>query len=706
MNQLMIGSPYEKTDLIASVMQFEQNYKTHMDRYFMEMMKNFKKVAGYIYSEADLTKLEREKRPAFVYNLIVPYLLRLAGSYMDNQSRVEAQPRTPDDFNMAVIMTDLLDYSHYTANNISRELGLAFIFAAIGRVGWVGNEWSYFNDDEGMNFISCQDPFSIMWDGSFTRRDLRTTRALIKRAWLTPEEMIAKYARKDDNMAEEITEKAKMYLGTDRQDRLLRYVERTFGANLTYKGDDQGYDSVTNIVDGMLYNNGNYFDSFMGAFKVVQAHERRNETMWVMYDHIGNQEYNITKFIEAEGRKKFNNEKMQLLREQFDNPKIHAVDKEIIYQTDICPAYNMAFYDKPYEVQNGLFKDTPVFCFDFGTESIEWKGYVDLIGDAVASFNLTQNTNQTLLMKLTHGETWYEEGALVAGKESDFLDNRIGKKVEVADRAISGSKIKQIMPAPPSPGLLQNLQINQQLIEDMTGLGQNSQGKQETKGESGVLFAQRIQQSEKMMNWVLDNVVSQQVVVGKNTKDLMRKYLTPGRVVKLVGDEKDFNWIEINQDAIRKITYNEDGEYQNEQLVPGNISTSDYDIVLSKAPFGEFAKQQEFQQVMILAEFYKSVDPALVPLETIAKVSTSRYKQDFINKIREKDQQRAIEMQQRLEGEQQLQQAGKEKMQQDQQKELDSHEMDMRNKALDAEKKIKELNAPNMVSDAVSMATK
>ena len=156
-NDIRMGTKYERIGKVADVANAEWQTSQHFRNWFQEMIQNYKRVAGYIYSAADLAKLNLEERPKFIYNLLLPIILQLSGNFINNQSKVESIPRTAGDFKMNIIMSDLLDYAHYTANTLKRELSMAFVHAIIGRVGWIAQDWSHQNDPEGMMEISCWD---------------------------------------------------------------------------------------------------------------------------------------------------------------------------------------------------------------------------------------------------------------------------------------------------------------------------------------------------------------------------------------------------------------------------------------------------------------------------------------------------------------------------------------------------------------------
>ena len=659
-NDLIMGSKYEDTQTIAAVTRIETNYIQHFHPYFQEMMQNYKRVAGYIYSEADLNKLRIEERPSFVYNLLLPKMMNLAGAFINNESKVEAQPRTPGDFQLSAILCDLLDFGHYTVNNLSREQATAFMCAAIGRVGWIYQYWSYLEDPEGNMIAENFDPFRLMWDGGQPRRGLKRANCIIDRGWYTPEELINIFGQDDEDLAAEIYEKAKMYLGHDpkKDDKLIRFIERIWGRDLSYKGDDQGYDSVTRLVDGLLYNNGNYFDTIRGMFKVTEAHERRMEKVLVMYDPTSNQELNATKFVNfSKDGKKWDDQKMAILQQNYPFAKYFTRTINQIYQTSVCPAMNLKLYDAPYDIQNGNMKFTPTFCFDFGPDSLEWKSYVDLLKDPVASFNLNQNTIQTYLMKSTHGETWVEDDAL-GDHEAEFLQNKIGAVKYVNKGTIAQAKIKRIDPPILPNSLLQQNDMNMSIMATLSGLHDNSEGAKETANEPGVAVQMRINQSDKMMAWVQDNAIQSLIPIGQNTLSYYQHYLTPGRLLKICQDETNPYWLQINQDSIDKFVYDSKGNLNQTIKIPGNIKTVLYDIILSKVPFGQGQKDREFQQVMYVSNALALINPALVSPEIMVKSSGMRLKDEYLAHIKrvigdggqgtlQEQQQLAMDIQQR-----------------------------------------------------------
>lgn len=701
-NDMLMQTPFEDTERISNVCFAEWGLSTNYRVYFQEMLQNYKRVAGYIYSAADLAKLNLEERPKFVYNLLLPIILQLSGNFINNQSRVEAIPRTPGDFKMSLIMTDMLDYVHYTANDLMREMAMAFTCAIIGRVGWVAQDWSYTRDPEGMLDIVSWDPFRVMNELGFTRRNMKDCNFIVNRGWYSPEEIKNMYAMNDDDLWEEIDEKAKLYLGTStqRNNKLVTYIERTFGPYLNaYKGDEQGYDEVTVLLDGMLYNNGNYFDGGAGLFKVIEFHERRQEKIWTIYDPYTGRKFDITSAIDAsKDGKKYDQEKLTIIKEKLLQRGIEpVVNREIInqiFQTAVCPAFNLKLYEAPYAVQNGNFKLTPIFCFDFGMDSMDWKSYVDHMIDPVSSFNLEMNTLQTYLMKTSHGNLWAEEGAF-GEHEDSILENKIGDIKYV--KAGYWEKWKKDVPPTLPVGLLQMSQLKKELVKEVTGVRDNALGTRESSGESGKVFNARVQQSDVLQTHIQDGTISQMKMIGENTKDNLIHYLEPGRVIRITQDETNPYWLEIYGDAIKKLFLDkETGELRDDQTeyISGNFKAGKYDIMISKAPFGEQAKEREFAEMSVLTEVAVKIGrPDLVNFQYLVEQSRLRKKEEWIQFIKMVDQNKTELTQQAMAA-------------QGQQNKINAVQanLEMKDKALELSEKHKQVQTEELMRDSVRMA--
>jgi len=645
-SSLLMGTKNENLTLIAAIEQAEFNTSRAMFVYFSEMFQNYRRANGHIYSEADLAKLELENRPAFVYNLFRPILLHLSGNYRQNLGKIECTPRTPGDIEMVNIANDLMDYAILTANNYESECVKAYINAIIGRVGWIYGDYRYDLDDQGMYWYESYNPFRILFDISKGTSNQKKWNFEIDRGFYTTEEIRNLYAQDDMDMYDEITEKSKLLLGTSdiRKKQILTMIERVWGLETYYQGKEAGYDSYSQAFSNLNLSNPDYLDYDLGKFKVIDFHERRSEAIITAYFPKNGKTLDITESIDrlvdsknTDNRRsvEYRNAIAAFSERTFQAGYGESIIKRKlvnqIYQTSVCPALNMVLANEPYKVQNGNFKILPVFCFEMDQEVLEWKSYIDDLIDPIRGINLNMNTIQTHQMKSAQGETWYEEDALEE-HEDEFIHNTINAYKKVKTGKIE--KIKRISPPPLPRGNMEMLQVLQQLVKQISTVRDNAVGAQETRDESGKLFKQRVAQTDLLQVIPQDNAITQLKTLGENCLDNLLHYLTPGRVIRIVSDESDPYWIEINQDSIKKLFY-KGSELVDIQEVGKKLNESKFDIVISKVPYGQGAKEREFQEILMLCKtFIEMQRPDLIMPEFIIKASSLRSKEEWMNFVR------------------------------------------------------------------------
>lgn len=647
MNDLIMGTTHEDMKLISYVENAEFQASRAMNTYFQEMYQNYRRANGHIYNNSDLEKLNLEKRPAFVYNLFRPILLHLAGNYRQNLGKIECQPRTPNDIELVNIANDLMDYAILTANNFEYETVKAYINSIIGRVGWIYGDYRYDIDDQGMFWYESYNPFRILFDISKGSSNQKKWNYEIDRGFYTTEEIRNIFAQDDMDKYDEITEKSKLLLGESdiRRKQILTMIERVYGIESYYQGQNSGYDAYSQAFNNLQTSNPDYIDTDLGKFKVIDFHERRSEAIITAYFPKSGKELDITKSIDklVDSTKDHDQRRSKAYRNAiaaFSDRTFQAGYGEVIikrklvnqiHQTAVCPALNMVLADDPYTVQNGNFKILPVFCFEMDQEVLEWKSYIDDLVDPVRGINLNINTMQTHSMKSSQGETWYEEDALKEHEE-EFTHNTINAYKKVARGGLE--KIKRVAPPPLPKGNMEMTMILQELVKQISTVRDNAVGKKENSEESGKLFTARVAQTDLLQIIPQDNAVTQLKTLGENCIDNLIFYMPAGRVIRIIGDEKDPYWLQINKDSIDKLFYN-GSQLAKKETVQRKIQESKFDIMISRVPYGQGAKEREFQEILMICKTYIEMDrPDLIMPEFIIKFSNLRNKDEWMNFVK------------------------------------------------------------------------
>jgi len=181
-------------------------------------------------------------------------------------------------------------------------------------------------------------------------------------------------------------------------------------------------------------------------------------------------------------------------------------------------------------------------------------------------------------------------------------------------------------------------------------------------------------------------------IIGQNTKDYSMHYFDAGRVVRITRDETNPYWIEIYDDAVHKIFTDRNGDEIGSEYIQGSIKANKYDISLSRAPFGEAAKEREFNELMVLTEAALKLNrPDYVKFEYLVKNSRLREKDEWLEHIKLADQNQTQMLQQEMGKQAQVNKLAALKA-----------GMEVKSQALDVAEKENEVKAENYLKENVA----
>lgn len=638
--ELISNSKYEDAATIARIGTAEMTLSSQFELFNQENLQNFYRLAGHIYSAADLAKLALEKRPNFEWNLFLPIVLAIVGDFKDSIPSVDFFGEGQLGERGANLHRILNNYYLYQANDIEYELAKAFLFAVVARIGWLKCNWSYKKDKKGMVEVEWYDSFRIKFDRNWRRRDTMDMRYMSDAGWYDVSELINAYAKNNIELRDEIYDKAMLIVGESalnkgRMRKMMQTWAETFlgGSGLAYQGAKHGYDSFNDAVN---YNYNGTWYSGDGRFKCVDWYEKRQQPVMKITDLITQQSQDITDQVKKDRQNPFDesnwfdNDKLQQIRQQYQYPVIKETWEEIIWQVSVIPALNLKVYDEPMKVQNGYFKFIPILCYDFHPDIMETKSVVDSIVDPVSSYTMRRNTILTYLMKMGNGG-WIAEQSAIKGHDDEFITNEIGALRTVADGALSGKKMMKDEPSQMPQGLMEDAQIEVSDIDKISGVPPAVRGIRESNKESGVLNRQRVSQSSVLQEWVSDNGQSSLLIVAVYLHSLAKRYLKMQRTLLIVNGEDDPFELELNVRVLDKIF--------------NDVEFGEYVIKIAKQPAGRAATEQEFQKVMATNEWLaKNFGPDYVDPKIALKLSGLSVKNEMISHIKQVEQQKATAM--------------------------------------------------------------
>ena len=530
------------------------------------------------------------ERPNFEWNLFLPIILSIVGNFKGQVPGLEFTGISPQDQQGADLHQTLSNYFLTQANDIEYEISKAFLWAVVGRIGWLKTSWSYLKDPDGMILIEWYDSLRIKFDTNWRKRDTSDMRYMSDSGFYEASEIIDIYAKNNHSLRDEIYEKARMIVGDSALKKgkmkkmLLTWAERFLNASLDYQGQKHGFDSFSDA--DVAYNYGATWYNGDGRFKVIDWYEKRQQPIMTVTDLKTGLSQDITDLVKDKKRDSlseknwYDSQKLQQILQQYNEPKIREVWRDVIWQTSVVPALNLKLYDDMQKYQNGNFKFVPVLAHDFHPDILETKSVLDNIIDPVSSYNLRRNTMLTYVMKVTQGG-WIAEQGAVKGFEDELMSNELVGLKKVADGAISNKRMIKLEPPVMPQGLLEESMLEKEDTNTISGQGPNMQGRKESAKETGKLYEQRVAQASLLQDWLNDNAQYALVMVAQNNLALAQKYLILPRVIPLLGDDSDPQWLQLNASIMGKLL--------------NDVSFGRYRIKISKNPLGKKALELEFQ---------------------------------------------------------------------------------------------------------------
>jgi len=684
-------SEYEDVETIARIGSAEMSLIGKFEVFQQEVLQNFYRLAGHIYSAQDLRKLNLEKRPNFEWNLFLPIILSIVGNFKGQVPGLEFTGISPQDQQGADLHQTLSNYFLTQANDIEYEISKAFLWAVVGRIGWLKTSWSYLKDPDGMILIEWYDSLRIKFDTNWRKRDTSDMRYMSDSGFYEASEIIDIYAKNNHSLRDEIYEKARMIVGDSALKKgkmkkmLLTWAERFLNASLDYQGQKHGFDSFSDA--DVAYNYGATWYNGDGRFKVIDWYEKRQQPIMTVTDLKTGLSQDITDLVKDKKRDSlseknwYDSQKLQQILQQYNEPKIREEWRDVIWQTSVVPALNLKLYDDMQKYQNGNFKFVPVLAHDFHPDILETKSVLDNIIDPVSSYNLRRNTMLTYVMKVTQGG-WIAEQGAVKGFEDELMSNELVGLKKVADGAISNKRMIKLEPPVMPQGLLEESMLEKEDTNTISGQGPNMQGRKESAKETGKLYEQRVAQASLLQDWLNDNAQYALVMVAQNNLALAQKYLILPRVIPLLGDDSDPQWLQLNASIMGKLL--------------NDVSFGRYRIKISKNPLGKKALELEFQKIMSMNQWLQQLDPSYVDPITTLEHSGINARFKMIAHIKNAQQQIQQQVQQKQQQDQAQQQQQQVQQQQDSKDNEDAKRMMMNNQKVDLLKKMNESHKSTM----------
>jgi hypothetical protein len=563
-----------------------QALSDRFERMRRESLRNYEYIAGEQISRKIRTLLEESQRPALVYNLLQPLIIYVAGTLSANRSIMRAYPIREGDEERADMHTTLVSDWAMEQCQGYREIAKAGMDAMIGKVGWLNNYWTTRDNAAGSWVTESFDPFMIMWDADGRKKDQSDWRYQLVSGYYSYEEVLASFDL-EKKVQDEVKKNALTLEGTlEKGEKPRSFLSRAAGAIDEWWSMRRGRrEDEKTILSDMA-------DLRSGLYRVMEFHEKR----WVdhrwMYSAMTGQKLPFPDDFEDK-KPKERDEWVEMAKRMMPGGHERVFLRSELWITACAPILlpDALLLERPYPVQGRGFQHKPIWCYDFHTDLTRVNSIIDALIDPQDSFNQRRMSFLEALMDAVNPNYLAVFNTIPPDEE----DNWKSKKRHVLKYYKGINAPKREEPAALVGQLDRFSEEDRQIIEIVSGISPNLQGRQQSSGESGVLYARRIAEGLKMLSLFFDQVTTTQQHVFNYCDRNLQEFMTLPRMIRLLSKDGDPNWLQLN--------------WQTLKGVKNDIAQGEFDFKPDVTQAGSTIKQLKFIEAL---EFVKILPPQLV----------------------------------------------------------------------------------------------
>jgi len=612
---------------IFEVMRVYTNLSESFKGLHADMTSNYNMtVPKFMWDKDAKTKLEYEDRPASAYNLIRPVLRALSSLEITGRKKVVAKPESGNDVELAQVVTHLLNHFLYKAN-FDQHKTRAFLDAIIARYGMLYVGWNFADDPLGTLEIASIDPRRVMFEPDYADAQLVKCGYVLDRHPMSVEELINKYALKNNDLQDAIIRESKPFFFQDptkRNRAISSKLKTLFSAVFEIVTD--GDLSTDNSQLSSKYQN--WFNPISGKFDTIEFHEKRTERRMTVYSPSLRRLVDITEGALDETKTKFDNEKIDIIKRKHElqgEPQVDLVNLKWI--TTIVPALRLKVLDKQYPIQTKYFMHIPVFCYDYHADLINAQSVMDDLKDPQSDYNKARSTKLELLQRYISKGWVLEEGA-IDGYEEDWTSGNLAPFRRI--RSGYWNKIRPEEMNTINPELIRETQELPELIQHISGANKSMIAEPSPEVKSGRQYNYMRNQSERSFGYIFQNVDNTVKAVASTSLAYIQKFVTAPRVFRITENDEPVD-LAVNQKVVEVDEYG-----RIVQRIVNDVTIGKYDIEIDETPYGTTAREIEFVKFQDMFQVIMQLNPNLAVklLPIYIKASNTGYRSEIMKIIK------------------------------------------------------------------------
>jgi hypothetical protein len=557
------------------------------DRFRREQIKDFDYITGDQISRKMRDDLTKAMRPALVYNLLQPIVVYVGGTLRANRSVMRAYPMREGDENRADMHTTLVSDWAMGQCNGYEELAKASTDAIIGKVGWTNNFWTTRERPDGEWITESFDPFMIMWDPDARKTDQTDWRYYMLSGYYTIDQILACFDL-DRETAEEVRQTGEMLEADLKGESARSFLSRAVGAI------DQWWSMKRGRLESGKRHLSDMADVRSGLYRVIEFHERRYKDHRWFYSSMTRGKIPFPDDFDDRAPKE-RDSWIKMAKVIAPGGREVVLKRAELWVTSGVPALmpDKLLVQQPYPVQGRGFQHKPIFCYPFHPDLTRTNSIIDALIDPSDSFNQRRMTGLEALMDAVSPNYLALTNSI---GPAELLNWQTKQRHTV--KFYKNPIAKPTREEPPA-GLFAQLDAfareDEQIIDKVSGVNPNLMGRQQSSGESGILYARRVAEGLKMLSMILSqSTITQQLIFNYCDRSL-QEYMTLPRKIRLLSKSGDPNWLSLN--------------WHDVQGVHNDITEGEYDFRPDIAQATATMKQLKFIEAL---EFIKVIPSQLV----------------------------------------------------------------------------------------------
>jgi hypothetical protein len=596
-----------ETSKVATLTQLSVELFRHFSEFRADQVRDFKYVRGEQIDRKVREKLRRNRRPVQAVNLIRPLITYLGGVIAQNKNTMRAYPKRQGDEERADMHTVLVNDWAMDNCDAPYEVAHAALDAAIAKVGWLNNYYTFREGDHGKWITERVDPRMVMWDPSGKRRDTTDWRFLQYTGFYTVEEILGTCSNMTASRANEIEARAKQLeaeFGKSGEPRsvLQRAMNLLTSWVSVAKAKKEGIEIGTNFMD--LAN---------GVYRVVEHHEvRHTKARWVYSPYTREMERLPDSIFERD----YDNDKKQAYIEavkgKYAGSDVRELPSKQMWIVTICPtlAPDAPLIEQQYAVNDCGFALKPIFCDDMDPDLPNATSIVDNLIDPQDQFNQLGMTLIEMMLDLAYPNIIAPLNSIPPAYVQDWLERKRG----VIKWYQPGAQKPERETPNPQVFNFDRLRLeSKDSTEWVAGINANLQGFQQSSGESGILYARRVEQGMTMLNYLFQQIQRCQREIFNYCDRNLQVFVSLPRMVRLLDKQGDPKWLEVNMPTI--------------EGVKNKVDEGEYDFKPDVSDSGATTRRIKFMEML---ELIKMAPPEYIPWPAAFKLWDSPVSTDFV----------------------------------------------------------------------------